>query len=293
MNSAQRCLWRYYLLALLQCAMLVSLLVFSPITAIPLVFAIVLALPIFAKRLRDGRLGFRPAWLWRLTWSVRRFRTLSTADVQLHYSPGFEEWYDLTDIQRTFEKTLRRLSRQFGFRLRGRPSIYLFSTIQQVAEVFGPLYAGTALAGTNSIFISCGGNQCLHELIRHELTHLFAARWSTQVPPLISEGLAVWCQKTENGNSIDELAWPLIVQPGISLTQLLNTRVFFSDRYRNNSYILAGSFTGYLIRAFGWERFRALYRKCSVWNFRTSFHKCYGLRLEIAESRWHRQLPEI
>jgi hypothetical protein len=54
-------------------------------------------------------------------------------------------------------------------------------------------------------------------------------------------------------------------------------------------YLLAGSFTGFLIRHCGWERYRRFYREAKASDFRETFKKCMGLSLEVAESRWRRQ----
>jgi hypothetical protein len=54
--------------------------------------------------------------------------------------------------------------------------------------------------------------------------------------------------------------------------------------------LLAGSFTGYLIRRFGWDRYRKLYRRCDGVRFRAKFQKYIGVSLEQAEWRWRNEL---
>ena len=46
----------------------------------------------------------------------------------------------------------------------------------------------------------------LAEIVRHEMVHLFSARWCFSANPLFSEGLAVWLQKTWYGFPVDECA---------------------------------------------------------------------------------------
>jgi hypothetical protein len=100
----------------------------------------------------------------------------------------------------------------------------------------------------------------------------------------------VWLQETYGGLPIDKAARPYLDSWGFDLNSLLDPQFFFAERNRNACYVLAGSFTGFLIRRHGWERFRNLYRKCDGKRFPVKFKKCYGVTLEKAEWQWRNEI---
>ena len=130
--------------------------------------------------------------------------------------------------------------------------------------------------GANVIVVSC---DMFEELARHELGHLFAGRWSRWAPPLLSEGLATWLQKSIAGVPIDTHARSHCRCSGHwLLLPLLKQGRFYSDKERIVNYILAGSFTGFLIRRFGWEKYQHFYRHTSKWAwFEKRFEKFFGI----------------
>jgi hypothetical protein len=230
-------------------------------------------------------------WLWRLTRQVRPFGTVTNDRIVLHFEPALTAGRDMQALLRRCEAELDRLTHRFGSPLRGRAVVYLFRSYTSIAKIFGPRYGGAALPLANAIVIA-EDNQVV-ESIRHEFAHLFSARWSEVAPPLLCEGLSVWLQDTTWGQSIDAAARPLLGNPNSKLPLLLKSTFFFSERQRHACYILAGSFTGFLIRRYGWQRFRDLYRKCKGTRFRAKFLKCFGLTLEKAEWQWRNELTVL
>src|SRR5207253_2889153 len=124
-------------------------------------------------------------------------------------------------------------------------------------EVLGSAACGFAMPPGNAIVLAADAG--LEEVIRHELVHLFAARWSAHARPLFNEGIAVWLQRTYGGIPIDAKALRLIGKPGPSLLPLLSPKFFFADANAYSCYVLAGSFTGFLIRRYGVEAYRKFF----------------------------------
>src|SRR5215471_10498734 len=111
---------------------------------------------------------------------------------------------------------------------------------------------GTIIWRANAIVIA--NENRVEEAMRHELAHLFAFRRSASTPPLLSEGLAVWLQETDFGQPIHFAALPLLLLGTLPLPKLLRAKFFFDETHRQSCYILAGSFTGFLIHRYGWDR---------------------------------------
>jgi len=126
--------------------------------------------------------------------------------------------------------------------------------------------------------------------MRHELAHLFAFRRSASTPPLLSEGLAVWLQETDFGQPIHFAALPLLLLGTLPLPKLLRAKFFFDETHRQSCYILAGSFTGFLIHRYGWDRSRELYRSCNGYRFTAKFQRCFGISLKTAARLWRNEV---
>jgi hypothetical protein len=254
-------------------------------------------------RLLLGQLAFLLCICWalrdlgRLAWRVRLFRTWRGRRVVLHYEAGLENCRDLAALQRQCEAELDDLAERFGFPLRRRLAVFLFWTWTDISKVFGEGYAGTALYGANAVVLAA--DMRVEVSLRHELTHLFAGHWNRQVPPLLSEGLATWL----DGRSADWLVGPLLETYRSVVPDLLRRRFFFSPRCRSACYILAGGFTGFLIRRFGWDRYRTLYLTVRPVHidgvfrpvpgpvrFAATFQKVFGLTLVEAERQWREEV---
>jgi hypothetical protein len=157
-----------------------------------------------------------------------------------------------------------------------------------VSKIYGPGYAGTALSALNAIVIANDMN--LKRVTRHELAHLFSSRWSQHAPPLLQEGLSVWLEGTVASEPTDIATRLDLADQNLKVAQLLDRKFFFSTAHRLACYALAESFTGFLIRRYGWDRYRQLYRSCNGRRFRAKFTRCFGVSLEKAEWQWHSEL---
>jgi hypothetical protein len=247
--------------------------------------SLLLIIPASVTLLFGGR---RLRWLWRFARRVRQFRTASKGQIVLHSAPELDwKWHMPTLLQRC-QVELDRLMDQFGAPLRGRVVVYLFARHKDIREIFGPQYGGAALLQANAIIIADDNN--IQESMRHEFAHLFSGRWNWFAPPLLSEGLSVWMQETWHGLPVDTAARPLLRNRSLKLPLLLKPRFFFAESYRHSCYVLAGSFSGFLIRRYGWQKYRKLFRMCDGTRFRKKFEKCYGVTLEKAECQWRNEI---
>jgi hypothetical protein len=68
------------------------------------------------------------------------------------------------------------------------------------------------------------------------------------------------------------------------MTWLTDSATFYRSGF--SSYVIAGSFTGYLLQRFGWERYRSFFRRATTRNFSRCFAQVFGLRLLAAEHAW-------
>ena len=89
---------------------------------------------------------------------------------------------------------------------------------------------------------------------------------------------------------IDSAVWPFLEDKTLKLPLLIKPKFFFASSPRHVCYMLAGSFTAFLIRRHGWERYRSLFRRCNGFGFRSKFRKSFGVSLEKAEWQWRTEL---
>jgi hypothetical protein len=230
----------------------------------------------------------RVRWYWTFAASVREFRTVSTPWVTLHHSPRVRDPLVVRAFHKTVEAELHALARRFGRPLRIPVVVYLFDHTDRVGRIFGPQYGGFALWDLNAIVVA--PNAPWAEFVRHELGHLFAGRWSKLAPPLLQEGLAVWLEGNRWGRPLDDAARDVLGWKDVGLTKLLDRGWFFTPKNMEASYTLAGSFTAFLVRRFGWETYGRLYRRCDGRLFAAKFKECFGLSLEDAHWEWRLEL---
>jgi hypothetical protein len=240
-------------------------------------------------------------WAWAFTRQTRHFRTTAGTRVVLRHPADLPDpagllalaEKTLTDLEGTFGRlTLYWHGRTIGPLLcRSRVHVYVFPGEPAIQEVFGPRYGAIALTGLHAVVFPQDG-MLPDEWLRHEMTHLFADRINPAVPPLFKEGLATCMQATVAGCPIDDFAAVILGEQDLRLRRLLEPRFFFGVKEDAWSwYVLAGSFSGYLIRRFGWEAYRKFYAR--LWNhlgLDGRFRKDFGLTLDDAEEAWRAEL---
>jgi len=225
-------------------------------------------------------------WSWRLYQATRGFSFVSANGMAVHFKPRKWDELDVDLFLMCCRHARNDLARRFGFRV-GWVRAFLFDDPEVVAKLIdGRSNSGFALPGADWIVLArC---EIMEEVARHELVHLYAARWNTWAPPLLSEGLAVWLQRFYWGRPIDNFAREIARRCG-PLAEI-DTNRFYEREHRDLHYVLAGSFTGYLLRHYDWERYRKLYRRAMCNTFKRSFKEIIGISLQEAEDRWRAEL---
>ena len=139
--------------------------------------------------------------------------------------------------------------------------------------------------GANAVFLTA--NNVNRATLRHEMGHLFSLRWNSSAPPIMAEGLSTWLQETDRGRAIDAAACQICLSARPDLKKFLDRKFFFAESHQYNCYVLSGSFTSFLIRRYGWDRYRTvLPERRGRPRFESRFRKFFGLSLREAERRW-------
>ena len=236
---------------------------------------------------------YRGRWIFPFAKKVWYFQRVAAPGIHLLYDAELQDLNNQSSVLETCQMELARLTEGFGFPLHGRLRVFVFSHWKEINEIFEKQTGALALVNVNAILIG-NDHPYITEVIRHELTHLFTGRWDWFAPPLLKEGLATWLQGSYWNQPIDLAALPYLKDRKSGLGSLLSRKLFYSDPHRDSCYLLAASFTGFLISRYGWERYKKLYRRATVIDFKAQFKKCTGASFEIAESQWRgEKLGEI
>ncbi len=160
----------------------------------------------------------------------------------------------------------------------------------EVSAIFGEAMGGCALVREGAVLTAADVLQDNpQETVRHELTHLFSSFWGKFEPPLKSEGLATWLQGTMGGEPIDFHALVILVGDAyLPLCLLVDERTF--HQHGRDAYTLAGSFTGFLVRRFGWDAFMGFFAQANARNFEAAFERTFGMTFFAAEREWRKEL---
>src|SRR5262245_14331170 len=299
MRASLRSLWKsllpesWLLLRLILGAVSISALILivfpfgnvaGPANAIVLVPILTVMLPAFVVACT-----LLSRWNWRLALHVRRFRTVSTARVTLHYAPELEGDLCFPDVFDRCHRELVYLTQHFGIELPAPVGVFLFAAPRDIHKVLCMDYGGFALPRSNAIVVAVGTHD--REMLRHEFTHLVSAIWNSNAPALLSEGLSVWMQVYDGARSLEFAGRDAMRDKSLTLDRLLTSPGLFREHgfRRYSCYLLAGSFTGFLIRNYGWERYRHFYCEVATSDFRAAFRECFGRSLETAEIRWRQE----
>jgi hypothetical protein len=129
-------------------------------------------------------------------------------------------------------------------------------------------------------------------MLRHELAHIFAARWNSQAPRVLVEGLAMYAQRTINGFTLDDYARGYCSHEEAALDWLLGPEPIECSAGRFAFYAVAGSFTAFLIRRFGWHEYRVLYQEQGLTssNFAERFGRRFSAPFHVTVRAWLRDL---
>jgi len=171
-------------------------------------------------------------------------------------------------------------------------TLLLLATDAELRRVFGDESRGGVFLKPNAVALSAGdaaNGAGDPETIRHELVHLFSAKWGPMTPSFKVEGLAVWLQGTYRGKPIDLEALVRVIGEGWTpLSRLLERDVWKS--HEGYAYPLAGSFTGFLLSRYGREQYREFFAKTGEREFEQVLGKVFGQDLLSLERQWLGQL---
>jgi hypothetical protein len=220
--------------------------------------------------------------IWRVRRHVKDYRTLPGLRVVLHVPEGFLGVDSLPEFLRLCEAERDEVAGLFGVRPRRRLHVFVVPTPKDLERIFGKPMGGTVWMG--AIFLAA--DTMNQRTLRHELGHVFSHRWNAAAPPIMAEGLSTWLQEDDEGKMVDSETCRICLLTSPDLKKLLDRNYFFSESRQRSCYVLAGSFTGFLIRRHGWDRYRRFYRKTRARRFESRFRKFFGLSLMEAQRRW-------
>ncbi len=227
----------------------------------------------------------------RLVARAWSFASTSGASVRLHYARELRPEVEQRRVLETCEQDLVEVASLFGFSLRGRLVVYLFASREDVSHICGRNCHGAALMETGAVLISLP--EKWPELFRHEVAHLLSRRLGRLEPALKSEGLAVWAAALGEQSYLDQWAVLVHLFEKASLLAMVDD-LYFRDLARETPcYQIAGSFTGYLIRRYGWQAYVQFYRRAGRKNFHKAFERAFGVTFAEAEGCWRLGLPTL
>jgi tetratricopeptide (TPR) repeat protein len=120
-------------------------------------------------------------------------------------------------------------------------------------------------------------------------SRLLSVRCGELPPAFKSEGLATWCQVSWRGKPVDFHA--LVLLRGgqcMPLPWFMRRSAFYpGGRW---SYMLAGSFTGHLVRRFGWDDYLRFYRAAAEDDLEVVFRRTFREPLSEVERQWRADL---
>src|SRR5262245_13418511 len=227
---------------------------------------------------------FHRRWVW-LAMRARTFNVRYSARMVLYSDPALQS-ADVATVEELFQNALDEQAIMFGFHLRRKPLVFLFSSDAPISRTISPQFAGYALCPANVILVAADAP--LGEHAPHEVCHLYAARLNRQASVFVVEGLCTWLQTTIQGVAVDEAARQVPNPP--PLTSLLGTKEFFAATQLWMHYVLAGSFTGWLIHRFGWTAYRRFFRAAKGGFAKRAFRQHFAMSFEEADAIWRKQV---
>jgi hypothetical protein len=226
-----------------------------------------------------------------LALATREFSARPGERFILHFDPDLNE-LDVSLFWTACGEEVAALERRFGFKLRRwrfggrRLAIYLFRSSDEVTNVRGGPAAG--FASWQDWYITANIDSYWREILRHELAHIFSARWNDRAPRVLMEGLAVWVQRTRGGYTPDDYVRSRSPTACAAIDCLLGPEPDGPLPGWHHYYSLAGSFTGHLIRQYAWDQFRRFYRDRAITlsTLPRRFARRFGVSLEAEIDAW-------
>ena len=231
--------------------------------------------------------------------------SIETEHFVIHYpeGAGLEPFMD--QVARDHEFRFAQLVDTLGVRPTEKIHSFYFATDEDKGRLMGATRVHMAKPWAGQIYLA--HDDFPHHPLRHEIAHVFAARFGDPVfgvslswlgwPPArfnvgLLEGLAVaadWPGGKAPEMTPHEAASSMRALDMLPPAARLMTPGFvaFSS---SQAYTAAGSLARFLLESYGAERMRALYRAAGRPE---AFQRIYGHSLEELEGQWHRMLDGI
>jgi len=239
-------------------------------------------------------LSVKIIWLFRVALRLRQFHKTADEPVKFFVAPEILDAADWSKFAVKVASLQSELTQQFGLSLKRPLTVLVFPTMSEISQLFQTEASGFALPKGNGVLLAWDalkGSHLPDEYVRHELAHLFSAEIGSGGPDFKVEGFANWFQGSSDGKPADFHALVQILSGrDLPLLTLLHDAYFQAQKYA--SYPLAGSFTGYLVKQFGWETYLRFYADANAKNFERAFERHFGVTLMAAEQAWKRYLME-
>lgn len=227
--------------------------------------------------------------------AARGFTCVTVPRCEIRHDPDLDP-FEVAMFGRACGAAVEAVERLLGVRLRrwwlrtGRVGVLLFASPDAVGRLYGSPCGGFAHYAAWYVAVNIQSGWA--EDLRHEFAHLAASRWNPAPPTVLREGLAVWAQRTVGGQPVEHAVRHHAPGPRAALDLLLGA---MPDHIvpRWSYYVVAGGFTAFLIRRFGWAAFLDLYqdRVATRENLPTRFARRLGVTVEAAVKMWYGELP--
>jgi hypothetical protein len=190
-----------------------------------------------------------------------------------------------------FERTAKEIEEirtAYGLKQKNKIEIYIYPSVQELNNYIGTRSASITKPWLGEVHIA---KENLGSL-KHELTHIllrergsfpFDISWSTG----LTEGAAVAMEDSYDGiHSADELAaWILHLDLSKGVSSIMQFTGFAADA-AGKSYVLAGSFSSYLMKTYGADKYLSVYSS-------RDFQSVYGKSIETLDAEWRNSLSPL
>lgn len=207
----------------------------------------------------------------------------------IYYAPGSLTNDEVDKIEWNVRWYLHDIERRFQLSADHPPiQIYIYPSGKSMFEYVGTRVASIAKPWLSEVDIAKGHLQSL----QHELTHVllrqkgvypFYASWSTG----LTEGAAMSVEPEYDGiYTLDEHAARILQLHYATGVEQIMSFTGFAANASEKSYVLAGSFSRYLLSAYGPEKFDRVYASLD-------WQKEYGKPVDSLEAEWKRWLVPL
>jgi len=189
-------------------------------------------------------------------------KKIETPHFTIYVNPDYDDNFaKLISLEHEFY--FSQLSEFFNKEPENKINSYVFASSEQKGNLFGSANADVAKPWLGQIYVSI---ESYKQTLKHEIAHIFSANFGTGIfkvadnyNPALIEGVAVAADPVFDNNTIDYMA-ALAYENGyqVNLAYIFKGFNFF-NKVSSISYIYSGSFTKYLIKNFGIEKFKKFY----------------------------------